>query len=343
MKTVQAENDLNIRHLRIFLSVCENGNNLSRAAEAMYTTQPAVSLVIHDLEEHYQIALFDRLGRRLYLTPAGEQFRTYALRVLSLIDDMEMNMNNLGGAAPLRIGGSITVGSQLMPDWVSIFKKLHPNVQINVRIRHSQELGELIQKNQLDIAVVEAPVDTPVLVLEQFLEDDLVVLAAPGTAEHGCPLYSDRRMEKTVSGKERDCDRLCAKIQVGESSPNAQSAGKMDVDDFVRLPFLLREKGSGTRYIVDHVMDELGVHIDPLWESESSLSLINAAKKGLGVTIVPRTVAKEFIERGEVCELHPQRLKFQQKFYLMRHKDKILSEPLQEFIALCRTHTVFAD
>lgn len=303
MKTVQTDGDLNIRHLRIFLSVCENENNLSRAAEAMYTTQPAVSLVIHELEEHYHIALFDRLGRRLYLTPAGEQFKTYALRVLSLIDDMEMNMKNIGGAAPLRIGGSITVGSQLMPDWVSIFRKTNPNVQVNVVIRHSQELGELIQKSWLDLAIVEAPVNTPVLVLDQFLEDELVVLASPGHL----------------------------------------TEGDISIDDFVRLPFLLREKGSGTRYIVDRTMSDLGLHIEPVWESQSSLSLISAAKKGLGVTIVPRTIAKEFIERGEVCVLHPQGLKFHQQFYIMRHKDKILSGPLQEFITLCRTHTVFAD
>lgn len=190
--------------MRIFLSVCENGNNLSRAAQAMYTTQPAVSLVIHELEEHYNNVLFDRLGRRPYLTPAGEQFRTYALRVLSLIDDMEMNMKNVGGTAPLRIGGSITVGSQLMPDWVSIFKKNHSDVQINVVIRHSQEVEELIQKNQLDLAVVEAPAHTPVLVLDKFLEDELVVLTAPDV-----------------------------KRRIGSD---------LSVDAFVRFPFLLRRR-----------------------------------------------------------------------------------------------------
>ena len=83
---------MTIRHIRIFLTVCDCGCNLTKAAEQLYTAQPAVTVAIHELERYYGVNLFDRLGRRLYLTEAGEQYREYAQRILALYDDMERGL-----------------------------------------------------------------------------------------------------------------------------------------------------------------------------------------------------------------------------------------------------------
>ena len=95
---------MTLRHLHIFVTVVQNDNNLTKSAKALYTSQPAVSLAIHEMEGYYGVKLFDRLGKRLYLTEAGRQCLVYARRILSLSDDMEESMKswNRAGGSPHR-------------------------------------------------------------------------------------------------------------------------------------------------------------------------------------------------------------------------------------------------
>ena len=85
---------MTIRHVHIFLSVCECGNNLTKAAEKLYMAQPAVTLAIKEIEKYYGVNLFDRIGKRLYITEAGKQFREYAIRISTLFDDMEKGLKD---------------------------------------------------------------------------------------------------------------------------------------------------------------------------------------------------------------------------------------------------------
>ena len=89
---------MTLRHIRIFLAVCENGNNTTRAARALYLAQPAVSRAVAELEEYYGVRLFDRIGRRLYLTEAGRRMWEYAVHICGLFDDLEK-----GGEGQYRI------------------------------------------------------------------------------------------------------------------------------------------------------------------------------------------------------------------------------------------------
>lgn len=81
---------MTLRHMNIFLTVCENENNMTKTAEKLFMTQPAVTLAIKEIEKYYGVALFDRIGKKLYLTDAGNQFKEYALRIGALFDDMEI-------------------------------------------------------------------------------------------------------------------------------------------------------------------------------------------------------------------------------------------------------------
>ena len=103
---------MTIRHLKIFLSICSNDCSTTKAAENLHMTQPAVSLAIKELESHYGIALFDRIGRRLQITQAGLRFKEYASHITTLFDDMEKKMLNWDSFGILRVGASITIGSQ---------------------------------------------------------------------------------------------------------------------------------------------------------------------------------------------------------------------------------------
>ena len=105
---------MTLRHIRIFLAVCENGNNTTRAARALYLAQPAVSRAVAELEEYYGVRLFDRIGRRLYLTEAGRRMWEYAVHICGLFDDLEKGLRGWDEQGVLRVGASITIGSPVM-------------------------------------------------------------------------------------------------------------------------------------------------------------------------------------------------------------------------------------
>ena len=98
---------MTIRHMRIFLEVCRT-MNVTRAAENLYMTQPAVSRSIREMEKHYGVRLFERLNQRLYLTDSGRRMHAYAVHIVDTFDRMERELSDGDERGVLRVGASIT-------------------------------------------------------------------------------------------------------------------------------------------------------------------------------------------------------------------------------------------
>ena len=171
---------MTLRHIRIFLAVCENGNNTTRAARALYLAQPAVSRAVAELEEYYGVRLFDRIGRRLYLTEAGRRMWEYAVHICGLFDDLEKGLRGWDEQGVLRVGASITIGSQFLPGYVDAFRAAHPGVDVRVWVGPSEQLEEKLLHNTLDVALMEGPVHGSALTAEEYMADTLAVVCAPG-------------------------------------------------------------------------------------------------------------------------------------------------------------------
>ena len=170
---------MTLRHIRIFLAVCENGNNITRAAEQLLLAQPAVSLAVRELERYYGVKFFDRISRRLYLTETGKRFRGYAEHIASLFDQMEKDLRDGDAFGVLRIGCSITIGSQLMPSYVRQFSEQYPGLEVYVHIERSEWLEEAVLRNELDLALIEGLAHAPDLISEDYLDDELVAVCSP--------------------------------------------------------------------------------------------------------------------------------------------------------------------
>ena len=139
---------MTIRHINIFLAVCEAGENTTKAAELLHMSQPAVSLAIRELEDYYGVALFDRIGRRLCITEAGKRFWEYASHISTMFDDMEKTLRDWGHLGVLRVGASITVGSRFLPGYVKTFLSQHPGLEIRAQIASTEVLtGNMIVRN----------------------------------------------------------------------------------------------------------------------------------------------------------------------------------------------------
>lgn len=291
---------MTIRHIRIFLKVCSCQCNLTRTAKELYMSQPAVTLAVKEMEQYYGIQLFDRLGKRLYLTEAGQQFRSYAMRIESLFDDMEKQMKNWDALGVLRVGSSITIGTQFMPDYAALFSRMYPQVDVRVRIGTSEMIEQLLMENKLDLALVETPVHQEHLVSEAYMEDRLAVISP--AQKH----YKENR--------------------------------NLSREDFVRQRLLLREPGSGTREVFNQVMERNGLCVEPVWESMSTTALVNAVIHGLGIAVVPRRMAAGVLETGQVYELKVDGIEFRRSFYMVYHRDKLLTKTMEAFINMCRDY-----
>lgn len=289
---------MTLRHMIIFRTVCEADYNSTRAADILHITQPAVSLAIKELEEYYGVRLFDRIGRRLKITEAGQLFLQYAIHISDLFKDMETGLRDWDSKGILRVGASITIGSQFMPGYVKAFSEICPGIDVRVFVEQSDTLEDKILTNELDLALIERIPHDRKLVSEAYMEDQLCVLCS---AEKGW------KQDQIIT-----------------------------LEEFKKQRFLLRENGSGTRDVVDRVTAQAGIHIVPAWEAMSTSTLINAVIDGLGIAVLPQRMIQPALKRGLIKTVKIEGLDFRRNFYIIQHKDKFLMPSARKFISLCK-------
>lgn len=287
---------MTVRHMKIFKTVCECGCSVTKAAEKLNMTQPAVSFAVSELENYYGIKLFDRISRRLYLSEAGKMFLEYANTITLTFDDMEKRVRSWEKTGVVRVGASISIGAMLMPEYVKKFAAENPDTKVTVKINRSEELEALLFENKLDFALIEGIVHDQNLVYEDFMEDRLALVAA-----RGFPADSIKKEE----------------IYAYDFLLREKGSGT-------------REIFESTLTSVSCPLPE------PAWESMSTAALINAAEAGLGVAVVPYRMAVERLKSGSIREIHIENIKFTRKYKLVYHKNKKLSTTDRKFIEICR-------
>ncbi|MBU5425349.1 LysR family transcriptional regulator [Tissierella pigra] len=164
---------MNIKLLEAFLAVIDN-KTMASAANKLFTTQPNISLMIKDLENHYSARLFNRVSNKLYLTPEGIKLEKYARKIMA--DFKEMNEAMFSQNKTVRIGSSVTVGQYLLNDYLESLKSLMPNVDLEVEINNTAEIENLILNNRIDVAIVEGKINSKNIVEVEILQDELIAV-----------------------------------------------------------------------------------------------------------------------------------------------------------------------
>ena len=116
---------MTLRHFQIFISVCDE-QGMTQAARQLHISQPSISQAVKELEEHYQVRLFERLGKKLFLTPAGQELLHYARHIISLSDQTEKTLRSFSLAAPIRLGATLSIGESIFIDIITRLKKAMP-------------------------------------------------------------------------------------------------------------------------------------------------------------------------------------------------------------------------
>jgi LysR family transcriptional regulator, transcriptional activator of the cysJI operon len=288
---------MELRHFKIFITVCKE-KTMTRAAEVLYMTQPSVSQAIAELEKIYGVRLFERLGRRLYLTSAGEHFQIFANQILSLSEQMKKEMSDLRAGGSICIGASLTIGTYLLPGIITAYRQDMPQTEIFTRVANTGEIEKLILEDQVDIGLVEGPVYSPYILEEILSEDELSIICGPGH-----PLW----------GRE-----------------------KIDVSELAGMVFIVREPGSGTRDIFEQVMGSTGVSLKIGGIYNNNEAVKQAVRGNLGLAVVSRISIKDELERGLISIIQVQGLNLKRKFNLVYHRQKFFTHAIQIFIQTCK-------
>ena len=144
---------MTLRHFRIFQEVSRQ-SSMPGAADALHISQPSVSQAVRELEEHYGTALFDRIGRQLHLTAAGQALRGYATHMLALAHQADEAMRGFAAASPLAIGATLSIGESVFVPLLQAFRAVQPEGQLFSRIANTRELEQRLLADDIVVSLI---------------------------------------------------------------------------------------------------------------------------------------------------------------------------------------------
>ena len=288
---------MTLRHFQIFISVCDE-QGMTQAAQKLHISQPSISQAVKELEEHYQVRLFERLGKKLFLTPAGQELLHYARHIISLSAQTEKTLRSFSLAAPIRLGATLSIGESIFIDIITRLKKAMPEQEVYSYVHNTAALEDALLRDELDAALVEGSITSAYLTQIPFLEDELIFIISPALL----PPEGFTREQLT------------------------------------ELPFILREKGSGTHNLFEHVMNQHHLQCHVTGSYNNTESIRQAVAAGLGISAISsRLVAKE-LQEGKLASFTIPGITFRRSFRIVYHKNKYLTAGLKTFIDLCKSY-----
>jgi len=263
--------------LKVFRAVAKH-LNFRKAAEELCLTQPAVTLQIKALEQYLRVQLFDRSGARISLTPAGTMLLKYARKIEELETAALADLSQLAGEhrGDLRIGASLTIAQYILPHLLGAFQQQHPQVRPHVLTCNTERVLEALVARDVSVGFIEGPALRRDVHTETFLEDEIVLMVPPAHE------WSER----------------------GSVEPEELKQGRL----------IMRERGSGTRRVVEMALQKGGVqakHLTRAMEIDSTEGIITAVEAGLGIGFASLWSISKALQLGSlrVVPIHGVRIK----------------------------------
>jgi DNA-binding transcriptional LysR family regulator len=291
---------INLNQLRIFQAVAEV-RSFTRAADVVHLTQPGISKHIKQMEEYYGIHLFDRLGKKVALTQAGEILSEATQEIMASITAAEQRIKELKGlcGGKLILGASFALGIYILPGILAAYRKQYPAVDVTVDISLSAKIMARVLANKLDLGLVTPEAHDPRLFARQFMTDELIAIAP-----------SNHRWANK--------SRIRPQELLGET-------------------FIVEARGAGTRTVVEERLKEKGIVLRNMVDFGNLEGVKRAVEAGLGVSIQSQSVVQREISAGSLTGVSLAGMDAKLgRFYICR-KDKHLSSAAKAFLALLQT------
>lgn len=286
-----------LRQLEVFLATARH-ENISRAARDLAMSQSAASGSLKELEGQFGVKLFDRVGKRLQLSELGRQLRPGAETLLAQAQGFEQALAGEDGMGRLHIGATMTIGNYLAVGMIADFRGRHPDADVALTVANTESIAEGVAGFELDMGMIEGEFQHPELETLHWRDDELVVFAAP-------------------------------------AHPAARSGALGDAD-LLSLPWIVRERGSGTRQTFDRAMHGLLPDLHIAMELQHTEAIKRAVEAGLGVGCLSRISLVDAFKRGSLVALDVPGRDFSRELFLITHRRKFHGTALQRWLELCR-------
>lgn len=292
IKVEKGELHIEFRHLETFCRVASL-KSFSKAAEDLFLTQPTVSGHILSLERLLSIRLFDRNGREVRLTKAGEIFNRFASQILisrkELVNALSQFSQGIKGE--LLLGASTIPGEYLLPKLMGDFKREYSHCILSLRIADTKKVVQEVLEGTVEFGLTGAQVKHPSLHYEKFVEDEVIVVSPP-------------------------------------SHPLSRKK-KVKLEDLLKQPWIIREEGSGTQMAVEKELRKRGISLkqfDVVLEMGSTSSLKEGVKAGLGLAFLSSRAAEEDLIHGHLSRIDVEGIDpILRQIYIVSHRRRTLS------------------
>jgi DNA-binding transcriptional LysR family regulator len=286
---------MDARQLEIFVKVAELGS-FSKAAGALFLTQPTVSEHIRGLEEELGVRLLDRLGRGAAPTKAGQLLLGYARRILELHREARQALDQFQGrmSGELVVAASTIPGEYVLPALIGRFKEKYPDIAISLLIGDTQRVVEWVLEGRAELAVAGAQIDHRALEYRELMPDELVLVVSAAHPWHG---------KKTATLEEVRAESL-----------------------------IVRERGSGSRHALERALAEVGLDLSDfrvVGEMGSTQAIKQGVKAGVGISLISKRAVAEECQHGTLHCVKVKDLRFSRAFYLVTSTTRTRS-PLAE-------------
>lgn len=289
---------MTLEQLRIFVAVAER-EHITRAAQFLNMTQSAVSAAITALETRHDVTLFDRVGRSVVLNQTGRVFLQEAIAVLARVREAETALRDLAGLmrGELSIMASQTIAGYWLAPLLGAYRARFPGLQFDIRIGNTRQVADAVETGTVELGLVEGVVERALLTSDVFATDEMVIVVGP---DH--PWASGDRIEPA---------------------------------DLPESAWVIREKGSGTRAVLERLLADAAI---PLSSLDIAMVLpdneivMGAVEAGSGATLISRSVASSKLHGGLLAQVSYPTVT--RPFYMLRHRQRYHSKAADAFLAL---------
>ncbi|MDP5273351.1 selenium metabolism-associated LysR family transcriptional regulator [Chengkuizengella axinellae] len=293
---------LNFHQLHIFFTVAEKGS-FSAAAQFLHMTQPAVTMQIQALEDHFGTKLFHRTTKKVVCSEAGKTLLPYARKSIHLIKETDEAMSKFTHSlkARLQLGASLTIGEYILPRILGPFSSEYPDITVSLQVNNTTQILDEILKHKLTFGLIEAEIQHPDLQTQAVLNDELKLILP---SNH--PLL--------------DMDVIT-------------------IMDVLKYPFILREQGSGTRQVMEKELSEQGIDMNSMnivMELGSTGAVKSAVESGLGISILSYSSVKHEKTLGLLHTRTIDGISFKREFYSVHINTAILPISAITFLSFLR-------
>lgn len=264
-------------------------------------SQSATSTALGELEKQFDLQLFDRVNKSLRINETGQQLLPRAVELLDRAKEIEALLQGHISFGHMKIGATLTVGNYLVTILVARFLQSHPESRIQLQVQNTSAIVQQIANHELDLGLIEGDCYHPDITVQPWVADELVVFSAPNH-----PL---------------------AKLR------------KVTTEQLLLEPWILREKGSGTRETFNRAFHNYNAQLNIRLELEHTEAIKRAVESGLGIGCISRLALKDAFRRGSLVPLATPQLNLGRFFYFLWHKQKYQTTGMREFLALCKELT----